>query len=315
MPISPRKTIHLLFALVLLLSFSGLLAATKAASKDLFAYDRSRSLDLKMVSTRQEDGVTINDLEYAAYAPNHGRIKAYLVKPGGKGPFAGVLYFHWLGRPKGDRTQFLDEAIALAKQGVVSVLLQGYFPWAEKPSDGPTDRQKIIDQTIEARRALDLLWAQKGVDRKRVAYVGHDYGSMYGSILSGVEKRVKAYVIIAGLGRFSPWSLKYWPRTAANGNEAYEQAVNPLDPIGYVGHAGPAAFLFQFANIDEYITKEAATAFLDSASKPKEIKWYDADHDMNVEAARKDRHEWLVRQLRLSAPPATAHSKAARSLL
>ena len=287
---------------VIMLTFSGVIAAPqKADAKKIFAYDATVALDLKEAATTEQDGAVIKDLNYAAYAPSHGRIKAYLVKPKGKGPFAGVVYFHWLGRPKGDRTQFLDEAVGLAKQGVVSVLIQGYFPWSEPPTDGPTDRQKIIDQTIEARRALDLLLAQKEVDRKRVAYVGHDYGSMYGGIISGVERRVKAYVLIAGLGRFSPWSLKYWPKTAAHGKDAYEQAVTPLDPISYVSRGAPAAFLFQFANTDEYITKDEATAFFDQASKPKEIKWYDAEHDLNVDAARKDRHDWLARQLRL--PP------------
>jgi len=274
-------------------------ATQDADLKKLLAYDSSASFDLKETSSKEEDGVVIKDVEYAGYTPRHGRIKAFLVKPKGVGPFAGIVFFHWLGRPKGDRTQFLDEAVALSKQGVASLLIQGYFPWKEPPTDGPTDRQKIIDQTIEARRAIDLLLSQKEVDPTRVAYVGHDYGSMYGGIISGVERRLKGYVLIAGLGKFSPWSLKYWPKTAAQGNQAYEQAVAPLDPISQVSHGAPAAFLFQFANTDEYITKEEANAFFNQASQPKEIKWYDAQHDLNVDAARKDRQAWLTRELKL----------------
>lgn len=269
--------------------------------KKVLAYNNATALDLQERSTREENGVTIRDVDYAGYTAAHGRIKAFIVKPPGNGPFAGVVYFHWLGRPNGDRTQFLNEAIAIAKQGVVSVLIQGYFPWKEPPTDGPTDRQKIIDQAIEARRAIDLLLAQKEVDRKRVAYVGHDYGSMYGGVMSGVERRVKAYVMIAGLGKFSPWSLKYWPKTAAQGNQAYEDAVASLDPITHVAHAGGAAFLFQFANADEFITKDEANAFFNSASKPKEIKWYESDHHMSLDAARNDRREFLTRQLRLKS--------------
>jgi len=29
------------------------------------------------------------------------------------------------------------------------------------------------------------------------------------------------------------------------------------------------------------------------------VFWYDADHHLNVDAARKDRREWFERQLRL----------------
>lgn len=267
----------------------------------VLAYKSAAPFDLRERSSKEENGVVIQDVDYAGYTDAHGRIKAFIVKPQGKGPFAGVVYFHWLGRPNGDRTQFLNEATAIAKHGVLSVLIQGYFPWKEQPTDGPTDRQKIIDQTIEARRAIDLLLSQKEVDKKRVAYVGHDYGSMFGGIITAVDRRVKAFVLIAGLGKFSPWSLKYWPKTGAQGNQAYEQAVSPLDPIIHVAHARGAAFLFQFANTDEFITKDEATAFFNQASGTKEIKWYDAEHDLRLDAARNDRLAWLTRQLHLKS--------------
>ncbi|MGI9167805.1 MAG: hypothetical protein ACR2G5_15740 [Pyrinomonadaceae bacterium] len=75
--------------------------------------------------------------------------------------------------------------------------------------------------------------------------------------------------------------------------------MNALEPIKSVAHAAPAALLFQFANIDKYIPKASATAFFAAASQPKQIIWYDADHHLNVDAARKDRRAWFERQLRL----------------
>lgn len=263
----------------------------------LFAYDPSVPFDLKEESAREEDGVTIRDVNYAAYAPRHGRIKAYLIKPAGKGPFQGVLFFHWLGDVKSDRTEFLDEAVALGKQGTASLLIQGYFPWLEEPTEGPTDRQQIIDQTIEVRRALDLLLSQPKVDRRRIGFVGHDYGAMFGAIVAGIDKRLKTYVFVAGMGSFSDWSLKYWSGPSKKGADVYRQAVGDVDPIGYVSYAAPAALFFQFANNDKYISKDVANAFFTAASKPKKVKWYDVTHDMNVEEARKDRREWLTRQL------------------
>lgn len=211
----------------------------------------------------------------------------------------GVLFFHWLGEPNGDRNEFLDEAVELAKRGTVSLLIQGYFPWTIQPINGETDRQRVIDETIEVRRALDLLMLQTNVDRKRIGYVGHDYGAMYGSILSGVDKRVRTYVFVAGMGNFGDWSLKYWKGPPASGADTYRKVMTSVDPLSYLGRAAPSTLLFQFSNADKYISKATATEYYESASHPKQVRWYGADHAMNLEAVRKDRSDWLTRQLRL----------------
>lgn len=291
----------------LLITFSQLAASplpqmSDSESARLFDYDRSVAFDLKEESAREQDGITIRDVNYAAYTPQRGRIKAYLIKPAGKGPFAGVLFFHWYGSPNGNRDQFLNEAVSLARQGTASLLIQGYFPWAVPPADAKSDRQRVIDETIEVRRALDLLLSQSGVDKKRVGYVGHDYGAMYGAIAAGVDKRVKTYILIAGIGSFSNWSLDYWLKAiTAPDKESYRQALKPIDPITQITRASRSTtLLFQFANSDEHITKEAAIAFYDAASTPKQVKWYDGKHELHVEAARDDRRAWLTQQLRLA---------------
>lgn len=272
-------------------------AVTKTAK--LFDYERRAPFELSETFTRKQGGVIVRDVSYASYAHRHGRIKAYIVKPDSGGPHAGVVFFHWLGRFKSDRTQFLDEAVTLAHHGVVSVLIQGFFPWSEAPTEAKVDRQLVIDQTIEVRRAFDLLLAQPGVDPKRIGFVGHDYGAMYGSIVAGLDKRAKAYVLVAGLGNFGDWSLKYWPVTGKQGAETYRQIMMEVDPIQYISRAKHAKLLFQFAQQDIFISKSAADQFYGAASEPKQAKWYDTEHDLNVEAARVDRREWLTQQLRL----------------
>ncbi len=302
---NPGKRIGILVLLGALVVFSQAMAGqstpgTSGGSARIFVYNQSVAFDLKKGPVKVQSGVTIKDVNYAAYNPQQGRTLAYIVTPGGKGPFAGLVFFHWLGTPNGDRSEFLDEAVTLAKQGTISLLIQGFFPWREKPTDARADRRRVIDQTIEVRRALDLLLSQPGVDPKRIGYVGHDYGAMYGGIVAGIEKRIKAYVLIAGMGSFSDWSLQYFPATAAQGEDAYRKVMNEVDPINYVSHAAPAALLFQFANYDSYIPKTVAAAFYDHASQPKQVKWYDTLHDMNNESARKDRRAWLTQQLRLA---------------
>jgi dienelactone hydrolase len=274
--------------------------AADSRTGKLFTYERRVPFELSEASTRKENGVIVRDVSYASYGQRHGRIKAYIVKPDRAGPHAGVVFFHWLGRFKSDRTQFLDEAVTLAQHGVVSILIQGFFPWLEPPTEAKADRQRVIDQTIEVRRAFDLLLAQPGVDPKRLGFVGHDYGAMYGSIVAGLDMRAKAFVLIAGLGNFGDWSLKYWPVTGNQGAETYRQIMMEVDPIQYISSAKHAKLLFQFAQQDIFISKSAADQFYGAASEPKQSKWYDTEHDLNVEAARADRQEWLTQQLGLA---------------
>ena len=112
------------------------------------------------------------------------RISGYLVSPErGGDSLAAILYVHWLGEKETtNRTQFLNEAVALANQGVVSLLIDAMWAqpkWYEKriPEE---DYDNAIAQVMDLRRALDLLIAQPGVDPDRVGFVGHDFGAMYG---------------------------------------------------------------------------------------------------------------------------------------
>jgi esterase/lipase len=76
--------------------------------------------------------------------------------------------------------------------------------------------------------------------------------------------------------------------------------MKTVDPISQISQAAPATILFQFASRDEHIPKQEAEAFFAAASQPKQIKWYDSKHDLNVDAARLDRREWLTQQLGLA---------------
>jgi hypothetical protein len=71
---------------------------------------------------------------------------AFLVEPAGGGRGPAILFLHWFDTeaPDGDRTQFLAEAEALARDhGAVSILPQGQFPWAGEPSDAEADASRI----------------------------------------------------------------------------------------------------------------------------------------------------------------------------
>jgi dienelactone hydrolase len=264
-----------------------------------FNYDASIPFDIKVNSESERDGITVVDLSYAAHDPSFspstgGRTLAYLVKPHGEGPCAGIIYLHWLGAGNSNRGEFLDEAVEMAKRGVVSLLLQGYFPWMSLPT-GERDRPLIVGQLTELRRAIDFLLIQPGVDPDRLGFVGHDYGAAYGGVLAGVDHRIKTYILAAGTPSFADWIVYFgYPR------EAYDPFVRDLDPIRYIPHAAPATVLFQFSEGDAFVPKEKAISFFNAASEPKKIEWFDDTHQMISQAVRQARQEWLTEQLRLN---------------
>jgi cephalosporin-C deacetylase-like acetyl esterase len=153
-----------------------------------------------------------------------------------------------------------------------------------------------IRQVKELRRALDLLLAEPGVDKKRVAYVGHDFGMMYGAVLAGVDHRPRVWALQAGTTSFSDWFLLGSKLQGADRQKVIDQLA-PLDPVKYIGSAaGPV--LMQFGKTDRFVPAEKANQLFAAAKEPKKILWYEAHHGLNEEAI-KDRQTWLRGQLKL----------------
>ena len=103
----------------------------------------------------------------------------------------------------------------------------------------------------------------------RVAYVGHDFGAMYGALLSAVDHRAKAYVFIAGASDFNNWML-FGVDDSTPGLADYQgENGNALAPTRFVAQTAPAAILFQFGSQDFYTPEADFLAFYDATSDPK----------------------------------------------
>jgi pimeloyl-ACP methyl ester carboxylesterase len=224
--------------------------------------------------------------------------EAFLVEPieGGHGP--AILFLHWFDTeaPDGNRTQFVDEAVTLAREhGVVSLLPQGMFPWDGDPTDAAADAARIRAEVERHRAAVDLLAARPDVDIARIGLVGHDFGGMHGVILAAEEPRIAAIVLIAATPRWGDWFLPFWQ---IDGDRfEYLRALAPLDPITAISALTPRPVCLQFARNDFFIAAMTGLELQRAADDPKEMHAYDADHAVRDPQAALDRATFLGRAL------------------
>lgn len=263
----------------------------------LFAYEHSRPFHIREAGQREQNGVLTRNFTYE----NHfgQRRAAFVVQPTAEGPYPVILYVHWY-EPEditSHRTQFLQEAQTMAERGVAALLIETM--WSDRDfflkRTQADDYRNSIQQVVELRQAIDLLFDQVNADRSRFAYVGHDFGAMYGTLMGAIDPRPTCYVLMAGTPRFPDWYL-YYPRLEGDERAAFVQQMAPLDPIANIAQLAPAPVFLQFATNDPHVPVERAEAFFAAAAAPKQIGWYEAGHGLN-DTATAERIAWLTQQL------------------
>lgn len=264
-----------------------------------FAYAPNHRFDLRAAGQREENGVISRNFTYRNSFGQ--RRAAFLLQPTVAGPYPIILYVHWY-EPEhitSHRTQFLAEAQTLAQRGAASLLIETM--WSDRDffikRTQNDDYQNSVQQVIELRQAMDLLFNQVEADSSRFAYVGHDFGAMYGTLMGTLDPRPTCYVLMAGTPRFPDWYL-YYPRLEGELREAFIKQMAPIDPITNVAQLAPAPLFFQFATNDPHVPVERAEDFYAAAAEPKQIGWYEAGHGLN-ETATAERIDWLSKQLKL----------------
>jgi pimeloyl-ACP methyl ester carboxylesterase len=223
-------------------------------------------------------------------------VEAYVVEPADSAARAGILFLHWLGEHRSDRTQFLSEAREYARLGVRCVLPAGLLPWGPDPVDAETDVASIELEQRRLAAALDAL--VDGLPKRTpIALVGHDFGAMHGLLLAARNpRRFKAPVVIAATPRWGDWFLRFWK---VNGDRFdYLRRLAPLDPIESA-RSLTATTLWQFTSRDYFIAPMSAVELARAAPGEPSIEWYEADHAMRSAKARAARAAFLGRELGL----------------
>jgi dienelactone hydrolase/precorrin-6B methylase 2 len=264
----------------------------------LFSYDAAAPLSPHAEEAIAADGVSIAPVSFSGA---RGPVSATIVTPARKATHPAVIFVPDSGR----RDEFLPEALSLARAAtpVVSLLIDAP---AERPigwrrnfnilSDTDNDRDIHIQAVVDIRRAIDLLASRPDVDATRIAYVGHGYGANWGVILSAVERRLHAFVLIAGFPSLSElidsddaeWAnLRYG--LGAERVARYRESISAVDPIRFAPHSAGAPILFQFGRFDAFVSRAMAERLAQSVPGRQKSVFYDAGHSLNDPRALADR--------------------------
>jgi dienelactone hydrolase len=275
-----------------------------------FSYDSQSGLELRETNVEKRGPVRLIELNYAGEGGD--RVPAWLLIPPGNGPFPAIIWGHWLmkGSPLANKDEFLEEALVLARAGVVSVLIdapqarhdfveaKGLMEYVKQQSEA------AAKQVIDLRRAVDLLLLRHDVDRRRIAYVGHSWSAHVGAILAGVDTRISCYVLMASgysdeeetFSSKDPAILRYRQQLGDDTLREYFHEYAWDDPVYFLGHTNNESIFLQFASADQ-TTKALGQKYLDAfGARDKLMQFYDSGHALNA-AARLDRVRWLQKHL------------------
>jgi predicted esterase len=276
-------------------------AALAATAPPSYAYDAFASLELSVDDSTTDGALRIDTI---AFRSQNQVVHAVIVSPrSGGNAMPGVLFAHWLGDPATtNHTEFLEDAKWLGRRGVVSILLDEPWSapdWFERLRTNDTDDRDAVATVIAMRRALDVLTGRPGVDTKNLAFVGHDFGAMYGALLLGADPRPANAVLMTPTTTFAEWFELDTARPPKN-KAAYEAKMAAFDIDAALAKAGLKAALLQFSESDRYVPKVKANEFADAVSaRDKTVRFYRTGHALAIDAATDERRAWLSQHLRL----------------
>ena len=284
--------------------FAGVATATDRA---VFAYDVDAPLNLQQVVESTNNGVEVSAISFSS--PDGGSVTGLLFDPVGRSSLRpGIVLMH--GMP-GNARVMAAHGRALAAHGAVVIAIDA--PFARRSGQpvrfSNDDRAEQIQLIKDLQRAVDVLRARANVDDSRIAYLGISYGGAMGALFVGIERRLRAAVLVVGDGGLvshftGPEDVNFMEGLSCATRVNWFRAMAPIEPIRFIPHASPTALLLQNGRFDNLVPVADAEDLHAAAPAHRTIRWYDAGHGLNSQALF-DRHEWLNGQIGLDllTPP------------
>ena len=278
-------------------------AVATEADRILFAYDVTAPLNLQETVESTNKGVEVSAISFSS--PDGGSVTGLLFDPVTRsGLRPGIVLMH--GMP-GTARGMAALGQLLAEHGAVVIAIDAPFARRAGPSVrfSTEDRAEQIQLIKDLQRAVDVLRARANVDDERVAYLGISYGGAMGALFVGIERRIKAAVLVVGDGGLvshftGPEDLNLMAGLSCATRVNWFRAMAPIEPIRFIPHASPTALLLQNGRLDNLVPTADAEGLHAAAPAAATIRWYVAGHGLNQQAMF-DRLDWLHEEIGLDA--------------
>jgi dienelactone hydrolase len=275
------------------------------AELELFAYDPTAPLNLQKTVETTNNGVEVSAVSFTS--PDGGSATGMMFDPVARsGLRPGIVLMH--GMP-GTARSMAGYGTGLAGDGAVVIAIDAPF---SRRSGQPVrfteeDRAEQIQLMKDLQRAVDVLRAHPSVDDARIAYHGTSYGGAMGALFVGIERRLKAAVLVVPDGGLvshftGPEDMDLMGSLTCATRNAWLEAMTPIEPIRFIAHASETPLLVQSGRSDELVPAADAEVLHGAAPEATTVRWYDAGHGLNQQAFF-DRLDWLHEQIGLDARP------------
>ena len=276
-----------------------------AAERAVFAYAADAPLDLQKTVQSTTNGVEVSAISFDS--PDGGSVTGFMFDPVTRSSLRpGIVLMH--GMP-GNAGQLIGYGTGLAGDGAVVIAIDAPFARRSGPSVRfiEADRDEQIQLIKDLQRAVVVLLAHPNVDDARIAYHGTSYGGAMGALFVGIERRLKAAVLVVPDGGLvshftGPEDMDFMSGMSCATRNAWLEAMTPIEPIRFIANAPPTALLIQSGLTDELVPAADAEALHAATPDPSTLRWYDAGHGLDQQAFF-DRLDWLHAEIGLDPRP------------
>lgn len=263
----------------------------------LYADDPTAPLDVQKEGAGTFQGGRWGKISYAGKGGE--RVPALIYLPDtatAKHPAPCLILLHGLGGNKEMMTplaQFLAGAgyaslmIDEAGQGERNTAGANVFPTFASEQDLVKSLvESGIATVVDLRRGIDYLQSRPDIAKDKIGLIGFSLGALEGTILAGVDERVRAVALVSGEGNLGEILTEqardnqslgghYQTLLAGTSADQLEDQLAPVEPLNFVGHIAPHPLLMEHGKLDKIIPPANAQALYDTAGQPKQIVWFD----------------------------------------